>query len=231
MQKNTKIWVAEKASSFFQIEWFDHLSNSIPYSLGHSGYGRQPVIKFNVGNHYMVLRHYCRGGLPAKFSKDKFVFSGWSSTRAYQELILLEKMTQLELPVPHPIASRSMLEGLIYSSDIIMHEILHAKTLAQMLTRNKLSIDCWAEIGRVIKKFHTAGIEHVDLNANNILIDRNENLYLIDFDRCLQRDYSYTWGKKNLNRLKRSLIKTKNLNKEFYYSEKDFQFLCKAYDG
>ena len=229
-QKDAKIWVADNASSYFQIEWFDPSNNSVLKHAEQWQSGRQSVTKLKFEDYYMVLRHYCRGGLPARFSRDRFLFRGWNATRAYKELYLLEKMIDLGLPVPHPVASKSELTSIFYTSDIIMHEIRNSKTLAQVLIKERLVPQIWRKIGYMIKKFHVAGIQHIDLNANNILIDGQERLYLIDFDRCIQHDYSQEWGGRGLMRLKRSLLKIQRINKHLFFTEDDFQVLCAGYD-
>ena len=53
---------------------------------------------------YFVLRHYQRGGLIAKMSKDKYVWLGLRFSRAWKEWVLLEKMIEKGLPVPTPAA-------------------------------------------------------------------------------------------------------------------------------
>lgn len=221
--------MAGNACSYFRAEWFNP---SIETTVVHADkwqLDRQSVMHFNDNGYYMVLRHYCRGGIPAKFSRDKFIFHGWHATRAYRELVLLESMTCMSLPVPVPVAAKCDLKGAFYTSDIIMHEIKNSETLAQILIKDKLPSQIWQRVGRIIKKFHLNGIQHVDLNANNILIDSNEHVYLIDFDRCVQREYSDAWGKKGLKRLKRSLLKIKDTHSELAFCEDDFRVLTDAY--
>ncbi|MGM0648706.1 MAG: lipopolysaccharide kinase InaA family protein, partial [Bacteroidota bacterium] len=49
-------------------------------------------------------------------------------------------------------------------------------------------------------------LDHVDLNARNILIDPQHKPWLIDLDRCRLRRPG-GWQNANLNRLERSLHK------------------------
>ena len=226
----SKIWVADNAGSYFQSEWFNSFVDATEPLTGKWQLGRQSVIHFNANGYYMVMRHYCRGGLPAKFSRDKFIFHGWSATRACRELALLEKMVRMDLPVPTPVAARSELNGIFYTSDIITHEINDSRTLAQVLMEEQLTPPMWQQVGRVIKQFHVKGIEHVDLNANNILLDAEDKIYLIDFDRCLQRKYSDSWGTRGLQRLKRSLLKIRAAHKHLAFTEQDYCLLLAAYE-
>lgn len=193
--------------------------------------GRAAVIKITQNNQSMILRHYYRGGIPARFSKDRFLFLGWQATRAYREIHLLQEMRRLGLPVPQPIAARSTLSGMFYTCDILMQEIENTQTLAQVLANKSLSASLWSAIGSMIKAFHLQGFEHVDLNAGNILLDREEKIFLIDFDRCKKRTYHHRWSLKGIQRLHRSLGKFKQQEKLFYFDQCDFSALLKGYDA
>ena len=67
------------------------------------------------------------------------------------------------------------------------------------------------------------------LEYNNILFDQAGNIYLIDFDRCVQRPYSQAWAQVGLNRLKRSLEKQKQNNSNTCYQQSDFESLMQGY--
>ena len=133
------------------------------------------------------------------------------------------------MPVPTPVAARCVIRGLSYTADIIMHEIQDAQPLANILTQRALSKDEWRTIGNVLRRFHRLGYQHVDLNANNILLDHTGDVYLIDFDRCLLRPYKESWAINGLTRLERSLKKLQGTNKNFYFQDTEFQVLFNAY--
>lgn len=227
-QDNTTLWVPEHNLARFQSDWFDqidiHLEDSQAWQAG-----RQTISRFSVGDKSMVIRHYCRGGIPVRLSKDRFIFCGYAKSRPYQEMNLLLKMRQLDLPVPDVIAARLIKYKLTYTADIMMSEIKDVETLAQIISRRELDQGQWLKIGETIRRFHDQGIQHVDLNANNILIDYQGNVYLIDFDRCVQRKYSQRWALAGLARLQRSLQKIKKVQEKFFFKEQDFQVLVKAY--
>lgn len=220
-----RIWVSSEVP--VQVNWFETnaLQNSDQLHMG-----RAAVKKIIKNGLPMILRHYYRGGVPARFSKDRFVFFGWQSTRACRELFLLQEMLVIGLPVPQPIAARSILHGVFYSSDILMLEIENTHTLAQLLIKERLTPSLWREVGRTIKKFHMQGYEHVDLNANNILIDQKEKVYLIDFDRCKQRKYAKKWAQNGIDRLRRSLQKLGNKETQFHFERAYFASLLQGYE-
>lgn len=176
-----------------------------------------------------VLRHYQRGGLVAKISKDKYLWLGLHFTRPWKEWQLLEKMLKQGLPVPIPAAIKVERTGLSYSADIMMHRIPHARTVMNILIVEALSEGYWIAIGSMIRRFHEKGVFHADLNANNILIDEGGRCYLIDFDRCKYRKPNLQWQKENLLRLKRSLTKISNNEDVFYFSEMNWHSLLRGY--
>lgn len=220
-----RVWVSSAMP--IHEEWFDSDGVKKPEIMLA---GRAAVKKILIDGVPMIVRHYYRGGVPARFSKDRFLFRGWQSTRAYREIHLLQEMSAMGLPVPQPIAARSLLHGMFYSGDIMMKEIEHAQTLANLLMKEALALPLWEAVGCTIKNFHQHGFEHVDLNANNILIDQNKKIYLIDFDRCKRRAYSKTWAMNGIDRLHRSLQKFKRVEAQFYFEENSFSSLLHGYD-
>ncbi len=121
------------------------------------------------------------------------------------------------LPVPRPIAAAVHRHGLLYSADFISETIAGATSMAsQLKDGNPVP---WGEIGAMIKRFHREGLNHVDLNIRNILLDESQTPYLIDFDRCrLETSATTHWQQANLQRLKRSI------NKEFAHADNKLSF-------
>lgn len=180
-----------------------------------------------------VLRHYLRGGLVAKLNRDMYL--GWQAehSRAWKEWRLLHHMHTLDLPVPRPLAARARwpagrLSGL-YQADLLLERIPHCSNLSSLLEQQALSETLWRNIGHCLKTFHQHDISHADLNANNILIDTQQKIYLIDFDRCrITRDAQLKAG--NLPRLHRSLLKLQGLHATYHFTEQDWQHLLAGYN-
>ena len=191
------------------------------------GRGQTCFVSFNDDRY--VLRHYRRGGKIASWLDDRYIWSGLENTRAFREWRLLVKLVEQRLPVPYPFAARVVRNGFFYRADLVTREICNAHTLAQLLMRSPLSFEQWRKIGRIIRRFHEAGVFHADLNAHNILIDPVGEVYLIDFDKGAMRESSQQWKNNNLLRLHRSLLKVKRLNPEFKYENSAFQVLVAAY--
>lgn len=178
------------------------------------GAAAQPVVEGGRGAAWFirrdegdwVLRHYRRGGLMARFSRDRYVWAGEAAVRSVAEFRLLQRLHELQLPVPRPIAAWYRRRGLGYGAALIVERIAGARPMTVLLEGGERA--AWAQIGATIARFHGHGVEHADLNANNILLAGGE-VWLIDFDRGRLHagDGSGSWRQANLDRLARSLRK------------------------
>jgi len=153
-----------------------------------------------------VLRHYRRGGMIARLMGDLYGWHGPERTRGFAEFRLLARMSALGLPVPVPLAARYERVGPWYRADLLIERIAGAVPLTTLL-RHDLAAAPWEAVGAAIARFHRAGIDHADLNANNILVDPGGRIWLIDFDRSRQRSEHPRWRASNLRRLRRSIHK------------------------
>ena len=178
---------------------------------------------------HWVLRHYYRGGLIGKVLNDQYLYTGLQNTRAAREFELLKSMRALGLPAPKPVAFRVIKHGVYYRADLLSSRIENARDLVGILSEHDISHLLWQQIGKVIKAFHQQGIYHHDLNAHNILIDDNDKVWLIDFDRGEQRSSQIKWPDENMARLLRSFRKESGKIEHFKWQEKNWQALLKGY--
>lgn len=153
-----------------------------------------------------VLRHYLRGGWAAAFSRDHHLWRGISNVRSFAEFRLLRELLRRGLPVPRPFAAEYLRKGWRYRAAILMERIEGARSLAERATTAGHDAP-WEETGRLIARFHRAGLDHADLNANNILFDSRGVGWMIDLDRSTLRIPATRWREGNLSRLLRSLTK------------------------
>ena len=153
-----------------------------------------------------ALRHYRRGGMLGKLVQDSYFFSGWESTRSFQEFRLLNIMKDAGLHVPRPIAARAVKRGPFYTADLLSEKIPKSRDLVSILQEAPLPAEIYQKIGREIRKMHDLQVNHTDLNIHNILIDDDDKIWLIDFDKCHQQP-GEEWKTSNLTRLKRSFEK------------------------
>lgn len=183
--------------------WFDaqHWGDAAqPVSEG----GRGAAWFIRRGDGDWVLRHYRRGGLVARISRDRYFWVGEGSVRSVAEFRLLQRLGRLGLPVPKPVAAMYRRRGLGYRAALIIERIADARPMTRLLEGGERTD--WSQIGATIAQFHRAGVDHADLNANNILL-ADGRVWLIDFDRGRIREVHPDWQRSNLLRLERSLRK------------------------
>ena len=153
-----------------------------------------------------VLRHYRRGGLAARFSRDRYLWHGPDKTRSFAEFRLTRALLARGLPVPRPVAASYVRDGMFYRASILLERLMDVRTLADLAAKTEGQAP-WESTGRLVARFHRAGLDHADLNAHNILFDGNGHGWLIDFDRGRLRIPATAWREQNLARLRRSLLK------------------------
>jgi 3-deoxy-D-manno-octulosonic acid kinase len=168
--------------------------------------GRGSAWFLDSGARHWVLRHFRRGGFIAHLSDDQYFWTGEARVRAFAEYRLLARLIERGLPVPRPIGARYQRAGLRYRCDLITERVEGAAALSAELVERALSDQAWRSIGAAIARLHQAGVDHADLNAHNILIDRHDTVSVIDFDRGRIRAAG-VWRLSNLRRLRRSLEK------------------------
>ena len=168
--------------------------------------GRGSVVFVRHDDEAWVLRHYHRGGFVGRFIRDRYFWCGVERTRAFREWRLLSELRERGLPVPSPIAARVRRHGLGYTADIITEYISNTRSLESILSDGDAILEQWELIGQTLRRFHDHGVDHIDLNARNILVDNKRRVFLVDFDKGELRG-SGSWRQENLRRLQRSLRK------------------------
>lgn len=196
--------------------------------------GRGGSQKIQLKGEWYVLRQYLRGGMVARLLEDRYAWSGLKHSRPYLEQLAVEHGIQHDLPVPEIAAFRLIHSGLFYRAAIISRFIPNRGTLASYLFTRQLPDAKWSELGTLIKRMHEAGINHADLNANNILIGENSGFHLIDFDKAeIMPEYG-DWAHGNIHRLLRSLKKIqlqRNMARlPFRFRIEHWRELVRAYD-
>ena len=183
--------------------WFDSSHwGEAAQAVGEGGRGGAWFIDFGEGGAF--LRHYLRGGLVAKLSRDAHLWRGIGHVRSFAEFRLLRVLRDKKLPVPLPFAAWYRREGLHYRAAILMQRLPDVASLAALAAKQQAP---WAAAGELVARFHRAGLDHADLNAHNILFDGDGHGWLIDFDRGRLRIPATAWREQNLARLRRSLLK------------------------
>jgi 3-deoxy-D-manno-octulosonic acid kinase len=153
-----------------------------------------------------ALRRYLRGGVVAHLVHERFLFLGEDRTRSFLELRLLAALQEKGLPVPAPVAAGYRRGLCTYMAELITERLIGAASLIEVLRAGRLNEARWAAIGRCLRRFHDAGVQHADLTANNIMLGEDGEVWLLDFDRGRLREPG-NWRERVLDRLARSLAK------------------------
>jgi 3-deoxy-D-manno-octulosonic acid kinase len=211
-----------------RVDWFERDFWAGRNALTEVAGGRGAVRFLRSDDGRWVWRHYRRGGLMAKLSSDRYLWTGGERTRSFAEWRLLAELRRRELPVPVPVAARYVRSGLTYTADLITQELPASQTLAQVLSSR--SVAPWRAIGSTIARFHQHGVQHADLNAHNILIAADETIHLLDFDRGRIRTRG-SWEEGVLARLRRSLEKISRQRNDARFDASHWRSLMEGYLG
>lgn len=190
----------------FEFSWFDRIAWEAQGARRHTSTGRAPVLIHEGSERSWVLRHYSRGGLVARFIEDHYVWRGLEATRAWRELDVLAQMHEWQLPAPQPVAALVTRSGLAYTADIITVYIPDTQALSALLRGDPVPESLWERIGRMLGAFHARGIDHPDITAHNILVDSQQQTFLVDFDNAVIRSPG-NWRMRGFARFQRSLRK------------------------
>lgn len=177
-----------------------------------------------------VLRHYRRGGMMARVSRDHYWWTGEDAVRSFAEWRLLDNLASRGLPVPRPVAARYQRSGLLYRCDLITQRLADTHSLSEALRMAAVSEEPWRRVGAAIAQLHRNGADHADLNAHNILLAADGVVSVIDFDRGRLRAPG-SWQRRNLRRLHRSLIKVTEQMQPARFSALQWSWLMAGYEA
>ena len=111
------------------------------------------------------------------------------SPRGYRTPKLDKKLTRQRLSVEARVLGRLQLDNFpspsLYDLDLdngwILISRFEGKPLYDSLNEDLNSLEKIKKFGKLIRKLHEFGISHGDLTTHNVLIDKYDNLHLIDF--------------------------------------------------
>jgi len=170
-------------------------------------------------NERWVVRHYRRGGMVARFLKDRYLDSG--AKRPVRELLASARARARGVATPEVVAAAIYPAGGWYRADIATRFLPDSRDLADRLfddddvARRR---EAMRLAGGLMRAAHEAGVVHNDLNLKNILIaedDGVERAWLLDLDRAVvMRDAAAKFERDlMLRRFARSLRKLERLHR------------------
>lgn len=161
--------------------------------------GRSSVVTAELeGAGSVVIKYYTRGGLVRYFVKQKYL--KWGKPRCQVEYEMLCKVRSLGVGAPEPVACAST-GGLFYKAWLVTREIKHQQSLAELsrADENRARIVMKKLLDQVSILINSS-ILHVDLHPGNVLVNRDDRVFLVDFDKA--RVF-----RGNMNRLRDRYIK------------------------
>lgn len=207
------VWASPRLEQFDPAYWLARDANAVRAA------GRGQIVQIDVAGRSAVLRRYRRGGWVARLLQDRYLWTGLERSRPAREFRTTLALFEAGLPVARPLAALVQWDRLTARGALVTEYIGDSRTLAQslpvMVTDQPVAVSGnripWAAVGRTLRRFHDAGLDHADLNAHNILLGADEQVHVIDFDRARWRspegDAQQRWRSGNLRRLHRSLLK------------------------
>ena len=165
--------------------------------------GRGLAFKIDIHGQPVVMRHYQRGGMMARFNRQLYFGLNATYSRSYEEFDLMTRLANSGVLVPRPLAAMAQrVAGVCFKLALMTRYLDHQGSLATVQSQA-----AWFNAGRAIAQLHYLGVWHADLNVHNILIDREDQAWIIDFDRArenIRQNYRFLG---NLARLRRSVNK------------------------
>lgn len=151
-----------------------------------------PVMAEIPGVGAVVVKHYRRGGLVRHFVKDRYL--GIGIPRPRREYEMLETVRSLGVSSPEPMVW-AVRGRLFYRAFLVTRRIEGVRSLSEMEGGN--SDSCRAAVEKAagqIRILIENRIHHVDLHPGNVLLDREGQVYIIDFDKARR----VTWRREKL---------------------------------
>lgn len=132
----------------------------------------------------IFIKSYARGGVVGKvFLRDRHL--GARLSRSQLEFQMLKDVRELNVNAPRPlvwIAERKVL----YRAWLVLEELVKTESIISVAERSLDNLETvMQEATRQIRILIRNRIKHVDLHPGNILIDQDQKVLLIDFDKAL----------------------------------------------
>lgn len=142
--------------------------------------GRGSISVFHFGGMMVASRKYIHGGLFRALTGDCFL----TPKRALREMAILSHLSSRGVPVVEPLCVLSSKEGLrtrLYLATIYVTDTIE---LVEYLkgARKRERLRMVRKVARLFADLHKNGVFHRDLHLRNILVRRDGEPILLDFD-------------------------------------------------
>jgi 3-deoxy-D-manno-octulosonic acid kinase len=182
---------------------FNMPTNAVDSVLGGRG---SVAIAHLEGIGSVVVKYYTRGGFVRYLVKRRYL--RWGKTRCQTEYELLQKVRDLGVRAPEPIAYAYQ-GGLFYKGWLVTKKIKDQQTLAELsCTDEEYAHIVMKELINQVSTLIKNNIFHVDLHPGNVLVDSDNRVFLLDFDRaCISQSDKNRLRYHYLSRWRRAVIK------------------------
>ena len=164
------------------VDWFDpdrwERDNAVQQRFGGRGEAMAVAGPFGAA----VLKGYRRGGLIRHLVRKRYAWTGFDRARSVGEWRVLRMLFAAGLPVPEPLAAHVRRIGPVYEAALLTRQVENARPLNEVAA--EFDAKRWHDVDALIDRFAEAGLQHPDLNATNLLVTPDEQLWLVDFDRA-----------------------------------------------
>lgn len=132
------------------------------------------------------------------------------SQRTNREKKVIKRLRELNIPVPETFPTDEKY--------IIVMEFIDGKRLRDVLIENASKKNYLKQVGEFVRIMHDNGIIHGDLTTSNILVDKKNKLFLIDFGLSFFSDKVEDKAV-DIHLLKQAIESTHYKHVEEFYSE------------
>jgi len=168
--------------------------------------GRQTVSLVNlVDIGPVAVKHYARGGLIRYINTRTYV--NWPQTRGEKEYSWLETARGIGLAAPKPIAFASTGQC-IGKCWLVTEAIANPRSLVQVAQEkcdHRQAI--YPRVALHVQTLIRHGIWHRDLHPGNVLVDKQNEPYLIDFDKARHLNNRHRLTSRYVERWQRAIAK------------------------
>lgn len=160
------------------IRFFNLPKNSVHSALG----GRTSITVTHLqGIGSVVIKYYRRGGVIRYLIKKRYLKCG--KTRCQIEYELLQKVRSLGINAPEPVAF-AYRGRLFYQCWLVTREIRDHQTLVQISRSNEEQARmAMKAVVKQVSMLIKNKILHADLHPGNVIVDNQNQVYLLDFDK------------------------------------------------
>jgi len=160
------------------IRLFKLPKNSVNSALG----GRTSITVARLqGIGSVVIKYYRRGGAIRYLIKKRYLKCG--KTRCQIEYELLQKVRSLGINAPEPVAF-AYRGRLFYQCWLVTREIKDHQTLVKISRSNEEQARMvMKKVVKQVSMLIKNNILHVDLHPGNVIVDNQNRVYFLDFDK------------------------------------------------